>query len=301
MSTYSTTFSGQTTGSNPTNFTNRYDTETAVSVENPAIGEQDNRVLQFGTGDSGDIFQSFDDVDGDANRDNCEMLANFRVTADVASEWSVRGRASGSAGSETYYEFRCVSGAWNIRRTVSGGSVSLVSVNADVVSDYLVQTIGDTYTNTPADQWLWVRFRINGTGATVTLQAKIWPEGYREPDAWVLEYDDTSASRITSAGWCGFGKLSFSGTTYLDVFSVGTNGDTAPFVASTDAVRVTQINASVMRDPSPAGRVTQINASVMQAPEDDLRITTFNASVMYSPPAAPGASGAQSVSCIINC
>lgn len=274
MTTYTETFTGQTTGSNSTSFTDRYDAESNVSIENPALGEQDDRVLRFNTGDSGFIFQSMDAIDSDGNRDNCEILARFQVATDAAQEFVLVGRASGSGGSETCYSFKVnASGYFQILRNDSG---TPTNVAQGIQSDDRGQSPGSTkespwitwrgddFNMTPDDVWLYARFRINGTGATVTLSAKVWYDGQPEPSSWTLTGTDTSGSRITTAGWCGVAKEGFSGATYYDFVSVGTNGDTAPVTDSTDPIRLTTVNAHILQqDETGPIRLTTVNAHVL--------------------------------------
>jgi len=264
MTTYSTTFSGQTTGANSTNFTDRYSAETAVSVENPAIGEQDSRVLQFGTGDSGWIFQSFDDVDGDANRANSEILMRYRISTDDDRQAIATLRASGSSGSETCYTICVNTDGFTIARFNSGSETSLATSPTETYPSPFVEHADDDFNEEREDEWHWCRARVNGTGATVTIQAKWWVDGYPEPLSWLLDYDDTHANRITAAGWTGFSKRIFSGTSYLDYFGVGTNGDTAPD-APTDTsstLRITNLQAGALHSGGTT-RVTRVQANTL--------------------------------------
>ena len=299
MTTYTTTFSGQTTASAPTNFTDRYDSNTDVTIENPALGEEDDRVLEFGTGDSGDVFYSFDDVDGDANRDNIEVLCRFQLTGSNSREAVVRVRASGTSNSDkTCYDFYINVGSIAVVRWVSGSGSVLGSADADNVISTLAWTSSNAFNSFPPNLWAWARFRVNGTGATVTLQGKYWCDGYDEPTDWQVDTTDTSGSRITAAGWVGFAKRSFTQTAYLDYFSAGTNGDTVSVATGGAAIRATHSMAEVLVHPDNAeARVTQVNASVLYDPNAEARVTQVNASVLYS--IAPSPSTGQSIQCII--
>jgi hypothetical protein len=301
MATYSTTFSGQTTGANPTNCTDRYTAETDVSVENPALGEQDDRVLELGSADSGWIFQSFDDVDGDANRDNSEVLIKYRNTADWTSMAEAALRASGSASSETCYIAYISSSNLTIARSDSGTVTSLATVDTNgAVSPLTVSSGLSSFIYEEENEWHWVRFRANGTGATVSLKAKWWVDGYKEPDNWTVEYDDTSASRITAAGWTGVSKRGFNGDTYVDFIGVGTNGDTAPSPsADTQAHRVTGSYAqAIVGGGGETARVTGSYAQAIVGGGGEVaRVTGVYAQVIFK--AAPAASTSQSIQCII--
>jgi hypothetical protein len=303
MATYSTTFSGQTTGANSTNFTDRYTSETAVSVENPAIGEQDSRVLQFGTGDSGWIFQSFDDVDGDANRADSEILMRYRISADAQRQGIATLRASGSAGSETCYTIYVNNDDFTIARFNSGSGVvvgSAVPTETFPLSHFVVGAV-DNFSEERANEWHWLRARVNGTGATVTIQGKWWRDGYDEPEDWTIEATDSSASRITAAGWTGFSKRTFSGISYLDYMGVGTNGDTAPDPSAdtSNTLRVTNVHSQVLHAGDSANRVTNLSAQVLHAGDSANRVTNFYAQVLYETPAT--AAGGQTIVAMISC
>jgi len=300
MTTYSTTFSGQTTGANATNCTDRYTAETDVSIENPAVGEQDDRVLKLGSTDSGWIFQSFDDVDGDANRDNSEVLIKYRNTADWTAMAEAVLRASGSSTNETCYQAYISSSDLTIRRVNGGSAATLATLDTNGTPSPLVLSSGlASFTYEEANEWHWVRFRANGTGATVSLKAKWWVDGYKEPDTWTIEYDDTSASRITAAGWTGVSKRGFNGDTYVDYIGVGTNGDTAPLpTADTQAHRVTGSFAqAITGGGSETARVTSTFAqAITGGGGETARITSVYAQVLVKA-AAPSTS--QSIQCII--
>lgn len=287
MANYTETFSGQTTGANSTTFTNRWATETSISVENPAILEQDDRVLRFSTGDTGYQLQSMDSVDADGNRANCEIVARVRVTGDDDNLVYLIGRASGAATTEAGYILLCSSnGNLRIFRADAGtlNQVGSDGPNLDGQGSGWGRFFGDTFTYMPANEWLLMRFRINGTGATVTLSGKIWADGDEEPADWDMEVTDTSGSRITAAGWCGIGRAVHTQTMYLDAIGVGTNGDTAALPAGTDPVRITQATAHVLeQDNTTPVRVTQATAHVLeQNSATPVRVTQMAAHVLYT-------------------
>lgn len=297
MATYTETFSGQTTGSNSTTFTNRYTSETSISIENPAIGEQDDRVLRFTTGDStGYYLQSMDAVDSDGNRDNCEIVTRVMQTVDDDRNWYVYGRASGSATSETCYYFTINStGLLVIARINSGaGYTVLDSVNSEAWECPLVYMPDQSdWSYCPTNRWVNVRFRINGTGATVTLQAKVWLDHQEEPSGWLLEASDTDASRITSAGWVGVGRWNNTGTVYYDAVGVGTNGDTAPFPSSTANIRLTTSTAAALAkyDATPVRLTTAALETLAANDATPIRFTTCSVSVLMTLGTTSGATG----------
>jgi hypothetical protein len=262
MTTYTETFAGMTTGIDPTNFTNRFAAESGMSVEANTEAE-DDRVLRSDGTDTGDQLFSFDDVDGDADRDNCESLARFKVATDANGHWSMWARASGSAGAETGIELSINATLLRIKRwnagtpTIKGSNLSVDSPPSPWhrwTSDQ-----SPSFTSTPADMWLYVRMRVNGTGATVTTQGRIWAVGQPEPTGWQITSADSDGSRITAAGWVGWGRNAHSGDTDLDYFSVGTNGDTVVLADSAELgpVRLTQnMVLAAISDTNPPVRIT---------------------------------------------
>lgn len=71
----------------------------------------------------------------------------------------------------------------------------------------------------PLDQWVWLRFRANGTN----LSVKTWVDGNDEPASWDIETTDSDVS----GGYVGVGRTNEFDFLY-DVVGVGTNGDPAP-------------------------------------------------------------------------
>jgi hypothetical protein len=266
MTQYFETFAGMTTGVDPTNFTNRFDTETGVTVEDPGSGDaEDQRALTITNADSGIILQSFDDVDGD-NEENIDIAIRFRCGGGGLNEWKIFARSSGSAGSEEYYGLQI--STTNSMRFVRSISGSETNINPLVDTDSGGQwwdKFHDFGSNQPADEWLWVRMRVNGTGATVTLQARFWVDGQTESSIWDIDTTDTNAARIVTAGWCGVGRSGFTNTTEYDLVSMGTNGDVANLPVQTDGIiRNTQLAVqSLMTNSVTPVRNTQTAVQVL--------------------------------------
>lgn len=286
MANYTETFSGQTTGANSTTFTNRWASESNISVENPAIDEQDDRVLRYNTGDTGLLLQSMDSVDADGNRANSEIVCRIRYAGDHDNILHPVLRASGAGTTETGYQLHLRSnGNLTIGRYNSGTYTAIATgINLDGQASPWAQFYGDTFTFCPANEWLLMRFRVNGTGATVTLQGKIWGDGDEEPADWTIDTTDTDASRITAAGWTGLGRTAHDAAAYLDAIGVGTNGDTAVLPAGTSAVRITQATGNVLlQDDTTPVRITQATANVLHNKNDTpIRITQATANVLYT-------------------
>lgn len=289
MAAFTETFVGQTIGNFPTGWTSRWDaTVTDWTIQGPTYAEDDRVFRSDGTGSGLDLI-SYDAINGDANRDNCEILARLRMTGGSAGEdWYLAARASGSAASETGYMLGIDSlGRLSFWRFSAGAQSQITAANSRMDmdlpgADILEQGEVDTFTFMPLDQPLNVRFRVNGTGATVTLQAKIWRDGDLEPPVWSIEYADTDGSRITAAGWCGIARQSHASARdlELDYIQVATNGDTATLVADTSvALRTTSVNAhALLQEGDPVTRVTSVNAhALLQEGDPVTRVTSVNA------------------------
>lgn len=298
MASYTETFTGQTTGSASSTFTSRYASVSAATIENPSIGEQDSRVLQMASTDSGFQMWSMDAVDSDGTRADSEVLARFWVTADNYAEWNICMRASGSSGSETCYYFGINSAhSLSIYRYNSGSASALRYEDANTGPCGWSSFIDNAHLDTPDGYWLWVRARVNGTGATVTASVKVWGEGQEEPPDWGFSVADTNASRITSAGWTGIGKGQYSGTTYWDMVSVATNGDTASIPAGTSTVRITTAAAeALVTDNSTPVRMTTIAAEALVTDNSTpVRMTTTSVEVLMDIEPPTGGGGGPSV------
>ena len=302
MTTYTEQFAGMTTGIDPTNFTSRYATTTGYSVENPADSEaEDDRVHnQDGTVDTGGMW-TFDDIDGDANRDNCEIVARFRVGGDADSQFALWARAFGSDGNKSAYVAYITTGVLRVGRYDADtflNQANSVDLDFSLLSPWFVwgSDRGDwAFASFPVGNWLWMRYRVNGTGATVTHSAKVWADGQDEPADWMVEDADSDAARHTAAGWCGWNKNDFTASedTEVDYFSVGTNGDSPVIATSADlaAIRLTGHQmAAAVSDGDPIVRITahQMSAAIQSA-NPEMRLTGSYLQVLYtgSPPPQP--------------
>lgn len=265
--------------------TSRWAADSGCTVENPALGEQDSRVLQWTTGAGTSWrFFSLDAVDGDSNRANFEILARYRVEGDDDNLFWLIGRGSGSSGSENGYACGMSSdGTIKIGRLNAGTFTALVSVNADIWQSQLLNGSADNFNFSPYDEWFNCRFRVNGTGATVTVQAKFWRQFAAEPEQWTLEASDTDASRIVAAGWLGQAKYNDTWDSYLDSIAVATNGDTAVGAAGTENIRATAVNANVLlTDATGPVRLTAANVNVLGASDaGPVRLTAAVVNVLY--------------------
>lgn len=175
--------------------------------------------LTLPSGASSDwTMRSWDDIDGDADRDDVEVLflgvppAAFDTT--YANMVAVR-----AAGTD---------------ENVSAFAVGIMSTHARM--GYIVASDGITglsqathgLTITGGSTEVWCRFSITGSG-TKTYKVKVWTGAIGdEPGTWLLNL--TTANGPDAAGWVGPCTVSSSTRNpwIIKQFGVGTGGDPAP-------------------------------------------------------------------------
>ena len=240
MAQFSTNFSGYTTGDAPSDWTSRWN---AISATVEEVAETEGgKVLRFVAATDTRRALSWDAV-GSAS--DVETLTKFRIldASVVRTVWPARIRGGGEAGSESsydaYFSTGGSGGGHRLHKYVSGASTNLTS-------------------NLPPDlntDWRWLRLRVNGT----SLQYRTWLDGEAEPGSWDGDASDPSLT----TGWVGIGQFS-EGTVEFDVFTVGTDGDTAPPIGTATFTLNTSVigNGSIALDP-PGG--TYDDGTVVQA------------------------------------
>ena len=149
---------------------------------------------------------TWDDINGDANRADFEVVGQFYVDSSSASQRVYSGRTSTSGSSRTQYYCGLRTSAISVGRQAGATTTSISSVTVSITSG----------------TWCWVRFRVNGS----TIRAKYWTGAAGdEPGTWDI---DTTDSTYTTAGHVGLMKGANTNTHLWRKFGVGTNGDTAP-------------------------------------------------------------------------
>lgn len=210
---YSTDFTEYSLGSQPSDWTEIWDTSASSSSVVDTIG--DDQALFHNISLANRNGLSWNDLDGDADRANTELLYlvyNQDVTSAAGGGGFVRG--SGTSTSETGYAVVYENAELGIRKLVSA------------TQSVLATTSGK---NLAVNTWYWIRFRVNGS----SLKAKIWAKADSEPGAWDLETTDTD---ITAAGKVGVCSFSAGNDPYYEAFAAATNGDTASFGGSAAAL-----------------------------------------------------------------
>ena len=94
------------------------------------------------------------------------------------------------------------------------------------VTNHPAFDIGDNSNVGNTSLWTWMRLRVSGT----TLYVKLWNDGDLEPAAWTNSRTD---GVLTLAGYVGIFNYYNLNDYRISHFSVGTDGDTAPYTAST--------------------------------------------------------------------
>ena len=251
MATYETDFSEYTDDVQPSDWTERWHTTAGTSTVRAGtavehIGakylEQSVSTQRYGI--------SWDDIDADADRDEAEGLIRFtQDTFSTATDFGqgIILRGSGDDTTENgYVTYIFESDELHITRYLSGSGLNLTFVQLG--AGFLV-----------SGEYYWLRFRVSGSD----LKSKIWKDGEEEPSGWTVE---TTDSNITGVGWAAAWMQDGSTDSTVDFFSVGTNGDTAPFPPADTSVviRSTQQPVEVLlQDSSPMARVTQVPVEVL--------------------------------------
>lgn len=298
MTTYFKDFSDElTTGVFPSDFTERWDTGTATPTVEASSGAEDARAFEIDVG-ADYYLASWDDIDGDANRDECELVVRWRQTVDDDNVVWLVARASGTTTTEGAYVLLVNSGSLLAIGRISAGTFTTLEQTVDMDqpdSPVFYQSSGKqipgTFTFVPTGHWMWMRFRVNGVGATVTLSAKVWMDGTEEPTDWSCQTTDVTGSRITAAGWVGLGRDNTTGVGIVDYLGVGTAGNTAPITVSTNTpVRLSAIWVEVaLSSDDPALRVYNVLREVMHSANNSTALVTqAGIQVVHEFPAAAG-------------
>ena len=236
MTTYNTNFGSYTAGAQPSDWTARWVTTNATWLATTVANTDGGKVLRKTSTAGARRLLSWDAVDGDANRADCEILARARL-ATGGDQVRLHLRASGAAASETAYSF--LMGSVVLHKYVAGVSTNL----ATGTYSYFINT------------WYLIRFRVNGT----TLSVKVWPDGVAEPSDWTLTATD---SEISAAGWVGVGNFDSASTMDIDYVSIGTNGATAPQISPGNTAAISQAVVEVANAGTPSAVISQAAVEV---------------------------------------
>lgn len=253
MAQYSRLFDADTIGVAPSGFTARWVTTNSTwLVQSDVTSEAGKKLQHTATATARRLF-SLDSVDGDANRDNVEILFRFLRSSTSGNQGLCAFRASGAAASENAYRVTLTSSQIQLRKFLAGvdSSVSSASFTASINKKY------------------YCRVRANGT----TLQVRIWDAATIEPVGWNISITD---SNVSGVGWVGFAADTSTGNRDFDFLSVATNGDTAAYPTDgTSRPRITQSAELILDGSESNSHITQIVIMALDGsvPNSDTHIT----------------------------
>lgn len=252
MAQYFTDFSEYATGVQPSDWTERWHTDADFTVETDA-GATGGKRLEAVALAAQRHFLSWDAIDGDADRDDVEILTRFMMSTTAPSSLGVAAaRGSGTDTTENALKTE-LDGQNTYVGKYTAGSYSTIDNNPD---SYV------------ADVWYWLRVRWNGTA----VQASRWTGALGdEPGAWEIDTTDTG---ITGVGWVGLMTWALDAV-YWDLIGVGTNGDSAPS-ETTQATASGTINGGGGISPTVVRHLSQVlrPASTITAGDWDTGPTT---------------------------
>jgi hypothetical protein len=175
----------------------------SVSIASGISGQIGGKSLNLSSTTSNRKLYSWDPA---GQIQDVEVLARVRTTDTGGDRSAVFVRGSGAAGSEIAYgAYLSLGTEFRVNRYLNGANAILAQP-------------GFTFS---INTWYWIRFRVIGN----QIKAKVWPDSGSEPVAWTVEVAD---SNIAGAGYVGVGGFTGTGTNNYDVFSVATDGNTAP-------------------------------------------------------------------------
>lgn len=210
MAKYWTDFSEYKVGEKPSDWTERWLTDATPTVEVQS-GSEGGKVLQLPIAPfANPRGLTWDKIDSDPDRADYEILWLSKQPS--YTDHHTCGRASGL----TSGDHDSIRHGWDLKNAATNNFTFLEFTNGSY-SNVQYQSTGKSFNNT---QWVWQRIRVIGT----QVQMKIWEKGTPEPTAWGYNENFVGLSQAGSIGIERFAdELS-----YVDVFSVATNGETAP-------------------------------------------------------------------------
>ena len=252
MTIYTQDFSEYTTDAAPSDWTDRWHTEWTNTVRDTRSDTHGDKHLEIDTTASNRKFYSWDDIDGDANRANSEVLARVRLSGYASTSYwfGLVVRGSGDDTAETGMTLFGTNDDLRLTR-YSAGVATTITTAANVF------TGGESALD---DYWFWIRFRANGTD----FKGRVWRQDEVEPGYWQLEDTD---STVSAAGWVGVqNSTDLSPYVWVDYFAVGTDGDSPSVPAdSTAQVNAEQaISQIVVAGDAPAAAEVRAHHGIVQ-------------------------------------
>lgn len=203
MTLFKTDFSEYATGSQPSDWTEQWNTgngSASVTEVSDSIG---GKVLALSKTNTSRYALSWNDVGTPAD---AEVLVRLRRTSNVDQLCRIFIRGGGGVGTENGYGiiYDTVVSGWKVHKYVAGAYTLLNIISKSAALEY----------------W-WIRMRIQGT----SLKVKVWKDTYNEPSAWDYEATDSSLS----SGWVGVAAT--ANNQYFDWFAAETSSGSWPIPA----------------------------------------------------------------------
>jgi hypothetical protein len=271
---YSTDFSSYGIGSQPSDWTARWNTVNSSWTVQAGLGIG-GKQLQGAQSSVLRRLLSWNVIP--TNDGNIEILTKVMSHTTVGNSQGLTVdriclRSSGAAGTETGYcaALGNYSGTYVVFFKFVNGAATIVNQTAFAWS---------------TGSWYWVRYRANGT----THQIRAWADGVTEPGTWQISLTDAD---ISAGGWTGVGTYDQTDAPYYDYFSVGTGGVSAPSpagglgVGSITLTQTSEFSGSYTYHPAVTGPPTdwgfQVSAKLAMDPD----VTLTNSSG-FAPATAP--------------
>ena len=87
---------------------------------------------------------------------------------------------------------------------------------------------GESFFPWEPNAWCWLRVRVETVDNALQVKARAWRDGETEPNWWHYDVADVEPASVGANGWVGITGQRESGVRDYDIFSVGTEGDSAP-------------------------------------------------------------------------
>jgi hypothetical protein len=216
-----------------------YPTDWTERIKTPGVSwSVSGGDLSLGSPGASDwIYLSWNDVDGDSNRADFDILIQYQSASVSQRNYIIVGRGAGTDESATNYSVSLASNS--LRTHVCNATDTPTQISTATVTF----ATGSNY---------WIRFRVNGSA----VKAKIWsglasdePGGVASDSNWDCSGTD---STVSAAGWIGI--ASYSNTVSQGTvrqIGIGTGGDWGPSSAgggythpTLSAVTATEITAT---------------------------------------------------------
>lgn len=210
---YTTFFSEYTDGVQPSDWTSRWAAGSTALVQTVS-GSLAGKALRVTKTAAARQGISWDRVPSTADIEVLMRLRAIEAWANNENLMGIIGRGSGASGAENGYRV-APTGITTTTQFSSGLNKYVSGTNTN-----LGTASSGPSPNLAVNDWIWVRFRVNGT----SISRKMWHDGASEPGA----VDETvTDSSVAGAGWVGISQVSANPNIEIDFFSVALNGDTA--------------------------------------------------------------------------